>query len=59
MECIEMKYCFNDNGEVKEVKLSNKSEDGVSCTEICDMFVDFMESAGYSLENVEEYFTGK
>ena len=56
MECIEMKYCFNDNGEVKEIKLCKKNEDGLHDYEVCEMFEDFMRSVGFSEENIVKYF---
>ena len=58
MEYIEFRYVFNDDdGDVatKEVRISKK-DDAITSTDACEMFLDFMESAGYSVENVIEWF---
>ena len=59
MEKIEMKYVFkNDDGIVKEVNMcaSDKDDSGVHSYEICEMFEEFMRSAGFSERNVVDYF---
>lgn len=57
MECIEFKYCFKDgDNDCKEVKVIKRNEDGLCSTDICEMFVDFMESVGFSTGNVFNYF---
>lgn len=57
MEMIEFKYCFKDGTDAKEVKVNKSDENGLHDYEICDMFMDFMRSVGYSEENVIKYFT--
>lgn len=56
METIEFKYCFKDGTDVKEVRVHKSDEDGLHDYEICDMFIDFMRSVGYSEENIYRYF---
>ena len=59
MEEIKFKYVFrNEDGEEKEVTLS-KHEDGLQDDDICEMFLDFMRSVGFSEENVFKYFREK
>lgn len=54
METIEFSYRFNDTGDNKEVFV-RKENDGITVSECCDMFIDFMESAGFMRESVERY----
>ena len=56
-EHIEFSYCFHnkDDGAEKIVRTS-KSKECVGADELCEMFVDFMESAGYSKQNIWDYF---
>ena len=58
MERIEISYQFNDHddGEEKMVCASKRSEDSLRDTEICEMFLDFMKSVGFSEENITKYF---
>ena len=59
MEKIEMRYIFkDDNDEIKEVSLGKKdqADGGLRDYEICEMFVDFMRSAGFSEDNIVKYF---
>ena len=56
MEYIEFKYTFEENGETKELKLSKCNENGIHDYDICEMFLDFMKSVGFSEENVFRYF---
>ena len=44
-----------DDGTVHKV-VSLKEKDGITATEICEMFVNFMTAAGYSENNVFDYF---
>jgi len=60
MEHIEFTYGFKDEefGTYKEVKMMRKDNNGNGLTdsEVCEAFMDFMVSAGYSVESVEAYF---
>jgi hypothetical protein len=57
MERIELNYCYRDeNDEEKIVTLSKRNEDGLHDYDVCEMFVDFMNSVGFSEENVFRYF---
>lgn len=56
METIELKYTFKDNGEEKELNLCKKDENGIHDYDVCEMFLDFMRSVGFSEENVYKYF---
>ena len=56
MECIEFKYGFRDeDNECKEVKLSKRNET-IHDYDVCEMFLDFMRSVGFSEENIFRYF---
>ena len=57
MEHVEFSYCFHDqdDGTKHEVRNSKRKE-CISTDELCKMFVDFMVSAGYSAENIWDYF---
>lgn len=57
MECIEFKYCLKDGNEVKEVYSSMKEEDRLRGSKVCEAFLDFMISVGFSEENVVRYFS--
>ena len=57
MERIEFNYSYRDeNGEEKMVTASKRNEDGLHDYDICEMFVDFMNSVGFSEDNVFRYF---
>lgn len=57
MERIELNYCYRDeNDEEKIVTVSKRNEDGLHDYDVCEMFVDFMNSVGFSEENVFRYF---
>jgi len=49
-------FCDKDDGTMHEVR-SVKKKDGITAPELCEMFVDFMRSAGYSEQNVWDYFS--
>ena len=57
MEHIEFSYCFHDqdDGTMHEVR-NSKRKDCITADELCEMFVDFMASAGYSEQNIWDYF---
>ena len=56
MEGIEFRYCFKDGDEVKEVNACKKAENGLHDHEVCEIFLDFMRSVGFSDENIFKYF---
>ena len=56
MEGIEFKYSFKDGNEAKEIYVNKKDETGIHDYEVCDMFLDFMRSVGFSEENISKYF---
>ena len=62
MECIEMRYVgknddfhAEDAREVRAIR-RDKNDCGLRATDICEMFMDFMESVGFSVENIMDYF---
>lgn len=57
METIEFKYTFKDpdSGESKEISMCKKNE-SLTCSEVCEMFMDFMDSVGYCESNIWDYF---
>ena len=56
-ERIELNYSYrNDNGEEKFITTSKQSENTLRDYDICEMFIDFMDSVGFSKENVLGYF---
>ena len=56
MEYIEFKYYFDENDETKEVNVHKKEEGGLHDYDVCEMFLDFMKSVGFSEENIYKYF---
>lgn len=57
MERIELNYVFRDeNGEEKMVTQSKRDESGIHDYDVCEMFLDFMRSVGFSEENIYRYF---
>ena len=55
MENITFSYNFDNDGDEKEVILT-KNADGLHDYDICEMFVNFMNSVGFSEDNVFRYF---
>lgn len=56
-EYVEFEYCFSDKDDGTEHQVRNcKRRDGIRADELCEMFVDFMVSAGYSEQNIYDYF---
>ena len=52
MEAVHFWYTFEDeNGEISN---SVSRKDGVRRDEICDAFVRFLETAGFSTEDLED-----
>ena len=57
IERIELNYSYRtDNGEEKFVTMSKQNEDSLCDYDVCRMFIDFMDSVGFSKENVLGYF---
>ena len=60
MERITMVYSRNDNdgADSASVEFSKRDTDreGLRCYDICEMFLDFMEAAGFARENILDYF---
>ena len=57
MERIEFSYVFRDGDEDEKMVTTSKcDENGLCATDICDMFLDFMRSAGFSEKNVFDFF---
>ena len=56
-ERVKFSYVFTDedDGTVHKV-VNTKNKDSITADELCEMFIDFMTSAGYSIENVYNYF---
>lgn len=55
MEYIEFRYTFKDDDEDKEIKV-HKGADALHDYEVCEIFLDFMRSVGFSEENITKYF---
>ena len=57
MERIEFNYVFRDDDkEEKMITVSKREEDGIHDYDVCEMFLDFMRSVGFSEENITNYF---
>ena len=57
MERIEFSYVFRDGDEdEKMVTATKRNEDGLCATDVCEMFLDFMNSVGFSEKNVFDFF---
>ena len=56
MEQITFSYIFSDENDQKEVKTVKQNADGLHDYDVCDMFMDFMRSVGFSEENIYRYF---
>ena len=56
-ECISFSYEFvdKDDGRAHKTECAKRGV-FVKVEEVCEMFVEFMKSAGYSEENVFNYF---
>ena len=57
-EYVTFSYEFvdKDDGSMHEVRCAKKRE-CIQANELCEMFVDFMRSAGYSEQNIWDYFS--
>ena len=56
MEEIVFKYKMNETDRDILIKESRNSEQGLTVSEVCEMFMSFMESIGYNVEQIEKYF---
>jgi hypothetical protein len=57
MERIEFSYVFRDGDEdEKMVTTAKRDENGLCATDVCEMFLDFMKSVGFSEKNVFDFF---
>jgi hypothetical protein len=60
MERIKFDYHFEDQDHGAEHDVTSykydKNDCGLQCYDICEMFVDFMTSAGFSEQNIWDYF---
>ena len=60
MEYIKFKYGFTDlDHKVPDKKVSvycDGEEKGLDALDVCEAFVDFMEAAGFSRDNIYDYF---
>ena len=57
MEHIDFTYVFKDkDSEEKAVHISKRDENGLLDHEVCELFLDFMRTVGYSEENVFKFF---
>ena len=57
VEYVEFSYYFSDKDDGTEHMVKNsKRRDCITASELCEMFVDFMTSAGYSEQNIWDYF---
>jgi hypothetical protein len=59
MEQIDFIYKFTfPDGKTKDVHLHliDQDEIGLNASDVCEAFIDFMKSAGFTEEQVERYF---
>jgi len=62
MERIEFKYEFGSEADKSfnthrvESNMTDRDDCGLKIDEVCENFVDFMESAGFSVDQVFNYF---
>lgn len=58
MERITFHYVLEDkDGEEKFLRCHKRDENGLKDYDICEMFLDFMRSVGFSENNVFKYFS--
>ena len=57
-ETVEFSYWFTDEhgNDEKRVIVRKQSAEGLDTNTLCEAFEDFMESAGFSVDNVYDYF---
>lgn len=62
MERIEFKYEFGSESDKSfnthriESSMADRDDCGLRVDEVCENFVEFMESAGFSIDQVFNYF---
>lgn len=62
MERIEFKYEFSNDSDKSfnthrvESSMTDHDDCGLRTDEVCEKFVEFMESAGFSLDQIMNYF---
>ena len=57
MQRIEFNYVYRDkDNEEKMITASRREENGLHDYDVCEIFLDFMLSVGFSEENVMNYF---
>lgn len=58
MERVDFNYRFDDVTDQKVVArtLTDKDGEGITCSDVCEAFVDFMVSAGFAEHNIYDYF---
>lgn len=62
MERIVFKYEFGSEADKSfnthnvESSMADRDDNGLRADEVCENFVDFMESAGFSIEQIFDYF---
>ena len=61
MERFSLEYVITPSNGVYGVDacIHNETEDSFTADEICDAFVQFMVSAGFSADYVYDYFSAK
>ena len=61
MEKIKFTYKFEEKEfPTKNVKVvCDGDEAGLNTSDVCEAFVDFMESAGFSIDNIYDYFNAE
>ena len=57
-ETVEFSYWITDEhgDDEKRVIVRKHDEDGLNANTLCEAFVDFMEAAGFSTDNIYDYF---
>lgn len=58
MEKVHFVYDFNYDGNRKSVSWTaeDKADEGLNCSKVCEAFLDFMRSIGFSEDNIFSYF---
>ena len=59
MEKVHFFYEFDYSGDRKSINWSveDKEDEGLDCSRVCEAFLDFMRSVGFSEENIFAYFS--
>ena len=59
-ETVEFSYWFSDGrgNDEKRVTFRKQNEEGLEVDTLCEAFVDFMVSSGFSEQSVYDYFSG-